>query len=214
VYGDVVDGASSVEDDPLRPSSPYSAAKAGGDLQVLGAVRTYGVDALITRGSNTYGPFQYPEKLLPLFVTNALDGEPLPLYGDGKQVRDWLFVDDHCAGIELALRRGRAGEIYNIGGGEEATNLEITNLVLEHTGADGSLVRPVADRAGHDRRYSLDTTKARSELGWEPATPLARGFPLTVAWYAANREWWETIKRSGGYREYYERQYAARLAGS
>jgi dTDP-glucose 4,6-dehydratase len=213
VYGDVAEGASSVEDDPLRPSSPYSAAKAGGDLQVLGSVRTYGVDSLITRGSNTYGPFQYPEKLLPLFVTNALDGEPLPLYGDGAQVRDWLFVEDHCAGVELALRRGRAGEIYNIGGGEEATNREITELVLEHTGARDSLVRRVEDRAGHDRRYSLDTTKARTELGWTPSTLLAEGFALTAAWYASNRDWWEPIKQSGGYREYYERQYAARLAG-
>ena len=177
VYGDVPEGVSSVEDDPLRPSSPYSAAKAGGDLQVLGSVRTYGVDALITRGSNTYGPNQYPEKLLPLFVTNALDGEPLPLYGDGSQTRDWLFVEDHCAGIELALRRGRAGEAYNVGGGEEATNREITDLVLEHTGADASLVRRVEDRPGHDRRYSLDTTKAREELGWAPQTRLARGLP-------------------------------------
>ena len=214
VYGDVDEGVSSVEDDPLRPSSPYSAAKAGGDLQVLGSVRTYGVDALITRGSNTYGPFQYPEKLLPLFLTNALDGDPLPMYGDGNQVRDWLFVEDHCAGIEAALRQGRAGEAYNIGGGEEATNREITQLVLEHTGADASLVRRVEDRAGHDRRYSLDTTKARAELGWAPATALAQGFPLTAAWYSANRDWWEPIKSSGGYREYYERQYAARLAGS
>lgn len=214
VYGDVAEGVSSVEDDPLRPSSPYSAAKAGGDLQVLGSVRTYGVDALITRGSNTYGPFQYPEKLLPLFVTNALDDEPLPLYGDGAQVRDWLFVEDHCAGIERALRVGRAGEAYNIGGGEEATNREITDLVLEHTGADKALVRRVEDRAGHDRRYSLDTMKARDELGWEPQTRLAQGFPLTAAWYAENRDWWEPIKQSGGYREYYEKQYAARLAGS
>ena len=214
VYGDVAEGVSSVEDDPLRPSSPYSAAKAGGDLQVLGSVRTYGVDALITRGSNTYGPFQYPEKLLPLFLTNALDGDPLPMYGDGNQVRDWLYVEDHCAGIEAALRQGRAGEAYNIGGGEEATNREITQLVLEHTGTDDSLVRRVEDRAGHDRRYSLDTTKARAELGWAPATALAQGFPLTAAWYSANRDWWEPIKSSGGYREYYERQYAARLAGS
>ena len=214
VYGDVAEGVSSVEDDPLRPSSPYSAAKAGGDLQVLGSVRTYGVDALITRGSNTYGPFQYPEKLLPLFLTNALDGDPLPMYGDGNQVRDWLYVEDHCAGIEAALRQGRAGEAYNIGGGEEATNREITQLVLEHTGTDESLVRRVEDRAGHDRRYSLDTTKARAELGWAPGTTLAQGFPLTAAWYSANRDWWEPIKSSGGYREYYERQYAARLAGS
>ena len=214
VYGDVPEGVSSAEDDPLRPSSPYSAAKAGGDLQVLGSVRTYGVDALITRGSNTYGPNQYPEKLLPLFVTNALDGEPLPMYGDGNQTRDWLFVEDHAAGIELALRRGRAGEVYNVGGGEEATNREITDLVLAHTGADASLVRRVEDRPGHDRRYSLDTTKAREELGWEPQTRLAEGFPLTAAWYAENRSWWEPIKSSGGYREYYEKQYAARLASS
>ena len=214
VYGDVAEGVSSVEDDPLRPSSPYSAAKAGGDLQVLGSVRTYGVDALITRGSNTYGPFQYPEKLLPLFVTNALDGEPLPMYGDGAQVRDWLFVEDHCAGIESALRVGRAGEAYNIGGGEEATNREITDLVLAHTGADESLVRQVEDRAGHDRRYSLATAKAREELDWAPQTQLARGFPLTAAWYTDNRDWWEPIKQSGGYREYYEKQYAARLTGS
>jgi dTDP-glucose 4,6-dehydratase len=177
-------------------------------------VRTYGVDALITRGSNTYGPNQYPEKLLPLFVTNALDGEPLPMYGDGKQVRDWLFVEDHAAAIELALRQGRAGEVYNVGGGEEATNREITDLVLRHTGADESLVRRVEDRPGHDRRYSLDTAKIREELGWEPRTPLADGFPLTAAWYAENRGWWEPIKRSGGYREYYEKQYAARLAAA
>ena len=158
VYGDVPPGVSSVEDDPLRPSSPYSAAKAGGELQVLGSVRTYAVDALITRGSNTYGPNQYPEKLLPLFVTNALDGEPLPLYGDGAQVRDWLYVDDHCAGIELAMRRGRAGEAYNIGGGEEATNAEITRLVLEHTGASES-ARP----AGRGPRRTRPPLLARHD---------------------------------------------------
>ena len=214
VYGDVPDGVSSKEEDPLRPSSPYSAAKAGGDLQVFGYVRTYGADALVTRGSNTYGPNQYPEKLLPLFITNALDGESLPLYGDGLQTRDWLYVDDHCAGIEAALLRGRAGETYNIGGGEEHPNREITRLVLEHTGADESLVRRVEDRPGHDRRYSIDTTKAREELGWEPLTALADGFARTVAWYRENRSWWEPIKRSGGYREYYEKQYAARLAAT
>jgi dTDP-glucose 4,6-dehydratase len=214
VYGDVPPGESSRESDPLAPSSPYSAGKAGGDLQVLAHVRTYGLDATITRGSNTYGPNQYPEKLLPLFVTNALDGEPLPLYGDGDQIRDWLHVEDHCAGIELALREGRAGEVYNLGGGEEASNREITRLVLEHTGADESLVRRVEDRPGHDRRYSLDTTKAREELGWEPRLRLADGFAQTVAWYRENRSWWEPIKRSGGYREYYDRQYAARLGAA
>ena len=214
VYGDVPPGApSSTESDPLAPSSPYSAGKAGGDLQVLAHHRTYGVDALITRGSNTYGPNQYPEKLLPLFLTNALDGEPLPMYGDGGQIRDWLFVEDHCAGIELALRRGRAGEVYNIGGGEEATNREITDLVLAQTGADASLVRRVEDRPGHDRRYSLDTAKIREQLGWEPRTRLADGFPLTAEWYREHRDWWEPIKHSGGFREYYDKQYAARLAG-
>jgi dTDP-glucose 4,6-dehydratase len=213
VYGDVAPGESSREDDPLRPSSPYSASKAGGDLQVLAAVRTYGVDACITRGSNTYGPNQYPEKILPLFITNALDGEPLPLYGDGRQTRDWLYVEDHCAGVELVLREGKRGEVYNVAANEEVENREITRRVLELTGADESLVRHVADRPGHDRRYSLDTTKLRS-LGWEPRIPLDDGLRETVDWYATSRDWWEAIKTSVGYREYYDRQYAARLAGA
>jgi dTDP-glucose 4,6-dehydratase len=212
VYGDVAEGASSVEDDPLRPSSPYSAAKAGGDLQVLGSVRTYGVDALITRGSNTYGPNQYPEKLVPLMTTNAIEGEPLPVYGDGRQVRDWLWVEDHCAGIELVLRDGAAGEVYNVGGNEERENVEIVSRILELTGADESLVRHVEDRAGHDRRYSLDTAKLRA-LGWAPQKSFEEGIAETVAWYLAHRSWWEPIK-SGEYREYYERQYAARLTSS
>jgi dTDP-glucose 4,6-dehydratase len=211
VYGDVSHGRSSLEDDPLIPSSPYSAAKASGELFVLAHVRTYGVDAVITRGSNTYGPNQYPEKILPLFITNALDGEPLPLYGDGKQVRDWLHVEDHCAGIDLALRHGRAGEAYNLGGGEEVENLEITRRVLELTGADAGLVRPVADRPGHDRRYSVDSTKAMSELGWRRDWRLETGLAATVEWYRDNRGWWEQIKRSRGYRTYYQRQYASRL---
>jgi dTDP-glucose 4,6-dehydratase len=174
-------------------------------------VRTFRADASITRGSNTYGPNQYPEKVLPLFVTNALDGEPLPLYGDGRQVRDWLHVDDHCAGIEVVLRHGEAGEIYNVGAGEEHENRELTDRILEHTGADPSLVRHVEDRAGHDRRYSLDTAKLRS-LGWRPTRTWDDGIRETVAWYRDNRGWWEPIKRSGGYREYYERQYAERLS--
>ena len=210
VYGDVEPGWSSREDDPLRPSSPYSAAKAGGDLQVLSAVRTYGVNASITRGSNTYGPNQYPEKMLPLFATNALDREPLPLYGDGRQVRDWLHVDDHCAAIELVLRHGEAGEAYNVGAGEEHENVELVQLVVEHLGADPSLVRNVEDRAGHDRRYSLETTKLRS-LGWQPRREWAGGVRATIDWYRDNRDWWEPIKRSGGFREYYDKQYAARL---
>ncbi|MFN8222798.1 MAG: dTDP-glucose 4,6-dehydratase [Gaiellales bacterium] len=213
VYGDLEAGGSSKETDPLRPSNPYSAAKAGGDLQVFAYHRTYAVDALVTRGSNTYGPFQYPEKVLPLFITNAFDGQPLPLYGDGRQVRDWLFAEDHCAGIEAALRRGRAGEAYNLGGGDERENRTVTQAILEATGADPSLVRHVEDRSGHDRRYSLDSGKSRDELGWTPQVTFADGFAATVAWYRDNRDWWEPIKTSGGYKAYYEKQYAARLQG-
>ena len=209
VYGDVPAGASSREGDALHPSSPYSASKAGGDLQAIAAVRTYGVDACITRGSNTYGPNQYPEKIIPLFVTNALDGAPLPLYGDGRQTRDWLHVEDHCAAIELVLRQGASGEIYNVGGGEEVENRDLTQTILELTGADESLVRHVEDRPGHDRSYSIDATKLRA-LGWAPQRALADGLPETVAWYRENRDWWEPIK-SGDYRAYYEKQYAQRL---
>jgi dTDP-glucose 4,6-dehydratase len=212
VYGDVPPGASSTEEDALRPSSPYAASKAGGDLQVLAYFRTYGLNASITRGANTYGPNQYPEKVLPLFVTNALDGEPLPVYGDGRQVRDWLHVEDHCAAIELVLRSGEPGEAYNVAANEEVENVDLTRRVLELTGADDSLVRHVSDRPGHDRRYSLDTAKLRA-LGWAPRRTLADGLAETVAWYRENRSWWEPIKRSGDYRRFYERQYAARLAG-
>jgi dTDP-glucose 4,6-dehydratase len=210
VYGDVEAGWSSREDDALRPSSPYSAAKAGGDLQVLAAVRTFGLDACVTRGSNTYGPNQYPEKLIPLFTTNALDAEPLPLYGDGRQIRDWLHVDDHCAGVELVLREGEPGGVYNVGAGDERENRDVASRIVELTGADASLLRHVDDRPGHDRRYSLDTTRLRG-LGWAPRRTFAEGLAGTVAWYAENRAWWEPIK-SGEYRAYYERQYAARLS--
>jgi len=211
VYGDVEPGWSSREDDPLRPSSPYSASKAGGDLQVLAGVRTYGVNASVTRGSNTYGPNQYPEKLLPLFATNALDGEPLPLYGDGRQVRDWLHVDDHCSAIELVLREGQPGEVYNVAANEEHENVELAHSIIDHLGVDSSLIRNVEDRAGHDRRYSLDTSKLRA-LGWEPRREWEKGIRATIDWYRDNRDWWEPIKRSGGFRAYYEQQYAARLA--
>ena len=211
VYGDVEPGWSSREDDPLRPSSPYSASKAGGDLQVLAAVRTFGVNASITRGSNTYGPNQYPEKVLPLFATNALDGDPLPLYGDGRQVRDWLHVDDHCAAIELVLRQGEAGHVYNVAANEEHENAELARLIVDHVGVDPALVRNVEDRAGHDRRYSLETTKIRS-LGWRPRREWDEGIRSTIDWYRDNRDWWEPIKRSGDFRDYYDKQYAARLA--
>jgi dTDP-glucose 4,6-dehydratase len=210
VYGDLEAGGSSKETDQLHPSSPYSAAKAAGDLLVPAYARTFGVNVSITRGSNTYGPNQYPEKFIPLFVTNALDGEPLPLYGDGRQVRDWLFVEDHCAGIELVLREGAPGEAYNVGGGDEHENIEVAERMLELTGAARSLLRSVPDRPGHDRRYSLDTSKLRA-VGWAPQKSFVEGLRETVEWYRDNRAWWEPIK-SGDYRAYYERQYAERLA--
>jgi dTDP-glucose 4,6-dehydratase len=212
VYGDLEAGGSSQESDRLHPSSPYSAAKAAGDLLIPAYVRTFGVNASITRGSNTYGPNQYPEKFVPLFVTNALDGQELPLYGDGKQIRDWLFVEDHCSGIELVLREGAPGEIYNVGGGDEVENITVAERIVELTGADRSLLRRVDDRPGHDRRYSLDTTKLEA-LGWKPQTPFEAGLAKTVSWYRDHRDWWEQIK-SGEYRAYYERQYADRLANA
>jgi dTDP-glucose 4,6-dehydratase len=210
VYGDLEAGGSAREPDPLQPSSPYSWAKAASDLMIPAWFRTYGVNASITRGSNTYGPNQYPEKLIPLFVTNALDGEPLPVYGDGRQIRDWLHVDDHCAGIELVLREGEPGEAYNVGGEDERENIDVIEVILELTGADRTLLRHVEDRPGHDRRYSLGTEKLR-RLGWSPTREFRDGLRETVEWYRENRGWWEPIK-SGEYRAYYERQYAARLA--
>ncbi|MFL5953940.1 MAG: dTDP-glucose 4,6-dehydratase [Gaiellaceae bacterium] len=210
VYGDVeLDAEPCTEDAPLRPSSPYSASKAGGDMQVLAYVRTYGTDALVTRGANTYGARQYPEKFLPLFITNALERQPLPVYGDGRQRREWLHVEDHCAGIEAVLRKGTAGEVYNVGG-QERENMDVVRRILDLTGASPDLVRHVADRPGHDRRYSVDSTKLRG-LGWSPQHSFdAGGLEETVDWYRENREWWEPIK-SGDYKRYYEQQYAARL---
>ncbi|HMN98952.1 MAG TPA: dTDP-glucose 4,6-dehydratase [Miltoncostaeaceae bacterium] len=207
VYGSIPHGAFR-ETDPISPSSPYSASKAGGDLQVLAWHRTFGLDAVITRGSNTYGPRQYPEKLIPLFVTNALDGESLPVYGDGMQIRDWIHVEDHCTGIWTAMTDGEAGEVYNVGGGNEIPNLEITERILDLTGRDASLIRHVQDRPGHDRRYALATERLRG-LGWGPEHPFAEGLAATVAWYRDNRDWWEPIK-SGEYRTYYEAQYGGR----
>ena len=210
VYGDIaLDAAACTEEAPVRPSSPYSASKAGGDLQVLAYVRTYEVDALITRGANTYGPRQYPEKFLPLFITNAFDGEPLPVYGDGRQRREWLHVDDHCAAIELVLRNGAGGEVYNIGG-QERENLDVVRRILDLTGASPDLVRMVKDREGHDRRYAVDSAKVR-ELGWSPQHSFDKGgLEETVGWYRDHREWWEPIKQ-GEYRRYYEQQYAHRF---
>jgi dTDP-glucose 4,6-dehydratase len=211
VYGDIpADADPCTEDAPLRPSSPYSASKSGGDLQVLAYVRTYGTDALITRGANTYGPRQYPEKFLPLFITNAFERKHLPVYGDGRQSREWLHVEDHCTAIELALRKGGAGEVYNVGG-QERENMEVVRRILDLTGASSDLVRHVEDRPGHDRRYSVDSTKLQG-LGWAPQHSFdSGGLAETVEWYRENREWWEPIK-SGDYKRYYEQQYAARLA--
>jgi dTDP-glucose 4,6-dehydratase len=208
VYGDVEDGASR-ETDPIRPRSPYAASKAGGDLQVLAYHATYQTPVLVTRGSNTYGPYQYPEKLIPLFVTNLLEGERVPLYGDGLQVRDWLHVDDHARGIAHVLEHGRAGEIYNLAGGNSRTNLEITTELIRLAGRSyGDSVRHVTDRPGHDRRYALDASKAHA-LGWSPRVGFATGLAETVAWYRDREDWWRPIK-SGEFREYYRRQYALR----
>jgi dTDP-glucose 4,6-dehydratase len=208
VYGDVETGAST-ESDPVRPRSPYAASKAGGDLLVLAYHATFEAPVLITRGSNTYGPYQYPEKLVPLFATNLLEDETVPVYGDGLQVRDWLFVDDHARGIASVLEHGVPGEIYNLGGGNSRTNLEIVGELLRLTGRTWERsVRHVTDRPGHDRRYALDCAKARA-LGWSPQTDFAAGFAATATWYREHEDWWRPIK-SGEFRDYYRRQYALR----
>ena len=207
VYGSIPTGAFR-ETDPIRPSSPYSASKAGGDLQALAIHHTFGYDVVITRGSNTYGPRQYPEKLIPLFVTNALDGLPLPVYGDGQQIRDWIHVRDHAEGIWFAMESGEAGEVYNVGGGNEWPNLDITGRILAHTGASDDLITYVEDRPGHDRRYALDTSKLRA-MGWAPTVDFDEGLEATVAWYRDSRPWWEPIK-SGEYADWYAKNYAAR----
>ena len=211
VYGNVPDG-SSLETDPVQPRSPYSASKAAADLIVEAYHATYGVPAVITRASNNFGPYQYPEKIIPLFVTNAIDGDPLPLYGDGQQIRDWLYVDDHCDAIELVLARGQPGEVYNVGGGNELANLDLTRRILELTGREVSLVRRVPDRPGHDRRYSVDCAKVRA-LGWTPAHSFDDALAETVDWYRERTDWWRPLK-SGEYLEYYRRQYGDRLAAS
>ena len=193
VYGTIPDG-SWREDHLLEPNSPYSAAKAGADLLARAYARTYGLPISVTRCSNNYGPYQFPEKVIPLFVTNLIDGAHVPLYGDGLNVRDWLHVDDHCRGVELVRSGGRAGEIYNIGGGVEMTNRELTSRLLEGFGADWSVVEPVEDRLGHDRRYSLDFAKISSELGYAPRVPFDTGLTETIRWYRENRHWWSPLR--------------------
>jgi dTDP-glucose 4,6-dehydratase len=210
VYGSIESG-SFTESSPLDPSSPYSATKAAGDLLVSAHFHTYGIEAVICRGSNNYGPRQYPEKLIPLMVLNALHGDALPVYGDGRQVRNWLYVEDFCRGIHTVLEKGRPGEAYNVGGPDECENIEVVRRVIELTGAEESLIEHVTDRPGHDRRYSLASDKIREQLGWQAQVRFAEGLERTVQWYRDNEEWWGPI-RSGEYRAYYEKQYGRALA--
>ena len=208
VYGSIEEG-SFTEDSPLNPSSPYSATKAGADLLVASYTHTYGLQTLICRGSNNYGPYQYPEKLIPLMILNALHGDPLPVYGDGMQVRNWLFVEDFARAIGHVLEHGARGEVYNVGGPDECPNVEVVKRIIELTGASEELIEYVTDRLGHDRRYSLGSEKVRA-LGWAPQVRFTDGLERTVRWYREHRDWWEPI-RSGAYREYYERQYGRAL---
>jgi dTDP-glucose 4,6-dehydratase len=209
VYGSVAEGRST-ETDRLEPRSPYSAAKAAGELLVQSYAVTHGIDAVVTRGSNTYGPYHHPEKLIPLFVTNAIDDQPLPLYGDGLQQRDWLYVSDHAGAIDHVLRHGASGETYNVPGSAEMTNRDVVGALLERLGKPWSLVRSVPDRPGHDRRYSLDGSKLAA-IGWRNRTSFEDGLAATVDWFRANERWWRAA-RSGDWDAYYERQYGTRLA--
>ncbi len=209
VYGSVPSGHSR-ETDELKPRNPYSASKAGADRLAYSYFATYGVPVVVTRASNNYGPNQFPEKVIPLFITNAIDEKPLPLYGDGLNVRDWLHVDDHCSGIDLLIDHGVNGEVYNIGGGNEVKNVDLTHRILELAERPVSLITPVADRPGHDRRYALDTGKLR-QLGWSPQVPFDRGLADTVAWYRANEWWWRPIKeQDAAFTAYYAAQYGSR----
>lgn len=208
VYGTLESGFWT-ESSPLQPRSPYSASKASAELMVQAFHVTHGLPTLITRASNNIGPFQYPEKRVSLFITNALDDLPIPVYGDGLQVRDHLHVDDHCAAIDLVLHRGAAGEVYNVGGENEATGLEVTRTILEHLGKPESLIEYVKDRAGHDQRYALDSSKI-DKLGWKPAHDVATAMALTIDWYVDNEAWWRKIKSGDDYQSYYQRQYVHR----
>jgi dTDP-glucose 4,6-dehydratase len=206
VYGSLGAEGHFTEDNPLAPNSPYAASKAAADLLVRAYVQTYGLPAIITRASNNYGPYQFPEKAIPLFLTNALEGRELPVYGDGQHVREWLFVEDHCEGLLRVLQEGRVGEVYNIGGGQECTNLELARLIVQAVGASEALIQFVKDRPGHDRRYSLSSEKMATELGWIPRVVLTEGLAHTVAWYRAHESWWRELKGEQ-YRPYYQQQY-------
>jgi dTDP-glucose 4,6-dehydratase len=209
VMGSLDGGGFFTEETPLAPNSPYSASKAAAEHLVRACVKTHGLDAVVTRCSNNYGPFQFPEKLIPLMIANALDGKPLPVYGDGLQVRDWIYVEDHCRAVDAVARRGRVGDVYCIGARTERTNLDVVRTLLKIVGAPESLITYVADRPGHDRRYAIDSAKIERELGWAPRESFDSGLERTVSWYRTNREWVERA-RSGAYREYYERNYGWR----
>lgn len=208
VYGSIEKG-SFTEESPLKPSNPYSASKTGGDRLAYSYFATYGLPVVITRASNNFGPYQYPEKLIPLFVTNALEDKQLPIYGDGRNVRDWLFVEDHCRAIEFILQKGKVGEVYNIAGASEKENIQITNHILELLGKSNSLIRYVADRIGHDRRYSLDTSKLYN-LGWKQEYEFGDALKETIQWYKENSDWWKPLK-SGEYLEFYKKHYGMEL---
>ncbi len=209
VYGSWGEEGSAEETSPLLPNSPYAASKASADLLVRSYFETYGLPAIITRCTNNYGPYQFPEKLIPLFITNALLDQSLPLYGDGLYVRDWIHVEDHCRALDLILHRGKVGEIYNVSGGNETTNLQITDLILRKMEKPKSLVKHVKDRPAHDRRYSLNCSKIKAELGWRPEIPFEEGISSTVEWYSSHPSWWQKVK-SGEYLEYYEKHYVQR----
>ena len=212
VYGQVLEGRST-EEDRLHTRSPYSASKAGGDLMCMAYYTSFGVPMTITRGSNNVGPYQYPEKVVPLFTTNALDNKPLPIYGDGKQMRDYQYVLDHCEGIDAVLHRGQLGEVYNVGTGNEMHNIDMAHLILDTLGKPRSLLQPITDRPGHDRRYALDVSKLEA-LGWQSRHACAEAIELTVRWYAQNEWWWRKIKSGEHYQAYYQRQYAGREVNS
>lgn len=210
VYGSLGETGYFTEETPLSPNSPYSASKAGADMLVHAYYETYGLNVNITRCSNNYGPYHFPEKLIPLMVTNALEGKGLPIYGDGKNIRDWLHVFDHCSAIDLVIHKGKSGEVYNIGGHNERTNNEIVHLIVEKLGVSPNLIKYVKDRLGHDRRYAIDPSKIENELGWKPKYNFDTGIIETINWYVENKEWWSNIK-SGSYLNYYEKQYGDRI---
>ncbi len=208
VYGSLGPTGLFTEDTPIQPNSPYSASKAGSDFLVRAAVHTHGLDAVITRCSNNYGPYQFPEKLIPLMIANAMEGKKLPVYGDGKNIRDWIYVIDHCEGIALVMDKGDSGEVYNLGGNAEVENITVVKTLLQILGKDEELIEFVPDRPGHDRRYAMDISKVATGLGWKPRHSFAQALQETVRWYQDHEQWWQRI-RSGAYLDYYEKQYGA-----